>query len=43
MDIELASLTKLPVVDHVNLKIAAGTYCCLLGPSRLRQDHRRCA
>jgi putative spermidine/putrescine transport system ATP-binding protein len=36
-DLELASVSKLygstVAVDHVSLKIKAGTYCCLLGPS----------
>jgi putative spermidine/putrescine transport system ATP-binding protein len=36
-DLELAALTKrfgdTIAVDHVSLKIKAGTYCCLLGPS----------
>ena len=37
-DLELVSLTKrygaaTVAVDHVNLKMAAGGYCCLLGPS----------
>jgi putative spermidine/putrescine transport system ATP-binding protein len=36
-DLELAALTKrfgdIIAVDHVSLKIKAGTYCCLLGPS----------
>ena len=41
-DIELAAVTKLygstTAVDSIDLKIPAGTYCCLLGPTRLRQD-----
>nr|MBV9834259.1 ABC transporter ATP-binding protein [Alphaproteobacteria bacterium] len=36
-DIELIALTKrygqTVAVDNINLKIPAGTYCCLLGPS----------
>ncbi len=36
-DIELAAVTKLygstTAVDSIDLKIPAGTYCCLLGPS----------
>ncbi|MER0237399.1 ABC transporter ATP-binding protein [Fulvimarina sp. MAC8] len=36
-DLELAAVTKAYgdtlAVDHVSLKIPAGTYCCLLGPS----------
>ena len=36
-DLELASVTKrygdTVAVDAINLKIKAGTYCCLLGPS----------
>ena len=36
-DIELVALTKrygvTVAVDAVNLKIPAGSYCCLLGPS----------
>ena len=36
-DIELVALTKrygqTIAVDNINLKIPAGTYCCLLGPS----------
>src|SRR4051794_28133559 len=36
-DIELVALTKrygaIAAVDAINLKIPAGTYCCLLGPS----------
>jgi putative spermidine/putrescine transport system ATP-binding protein len=36
-DLELASVTKrygdTTAVDSINLKIPAGTYCCLLGPS----------
>lgn len=36
-DIELAAVTKLygstTAVDLIDLKIPAGTYCCLLGPS----------
>ena len=37
-DLELVSLTKrygagTVAVDHINLKMAAGGYCCLLGPS----------
>ncbi|MCX5580404.1 ABC transporter ATP-binding protein [Kaistia terrae] len=36
-DLELASVTKrygdTTAVDSINLKIKAGTYCCLLGPS----------
>ena len=36
-DIELIALTKrygqTLAVDNINLKIPAGTYCCLLGPS----------
>src|SRR3954451_23661869 len=36
-DIELAAVTKLygstTAVDSINLRIPAGTYCCLLGPS----------
>jgi putative spermidine/putrescine transport system ATP-binding protein len=36
-DLELAALTKrfgdTIAVDHISLKIKAGTYCCLLGPS----------
>jgi len=35
--LELVSLSKrygdVLAVDHINLKIPAGTYCCLLGPS----------
>ena len=35
--LELVSLTKrfgsTIAVDHISLKIAPGTYCCLLGPS----------
>ena len=46
-DIELVAVTKrygeTVAVDAVSLRIPAGTYCCLLGPVRLRQDHRRCA
>ena len=45
-DLELASVTKrygdTLAVDAIILKIKAGTYCCLLGPVGLRQDHRRC-
>ncbi|MDY8108323.1 ABC transporter ATP-binding protein [Fulvimarina sp. 2208YS6-2-32] len=36
-DLELADVTKAYgdtlAVDHISLKIPAGTYCCLLGPS----------
>jgi putative spermidine/putrescine transport system ATP-binding protein len=36
-DIELVALTKrygaVAAVDSINLKIPAGSYCCLLGPS----------
>ena len=36
-DLELASVTKrygdTTAVDSIDLKIKAGTYCCLLGPS----------
>ena len=36
-DIEIASVTKqygaATAVSAINLKIPAGTYCCLLGPS----------
>ncbi|EAU41470.1 ABC transporter ATP-binding protein [Fulvimarina pelagi HTCC2506] len=36
-DLELADVTKAygetVAVDHVSLKVPAGTYCCLLGPS----------
>ena len=36
-DIELVALTKrygeTVAVDAINLRIPAGTYCCLLGPS----------
>ncbi len=36
-DLELASIVKRygtsVAVDHISLKIKAGTYCCLLGPS----------
>ena len=36
-DLELASVVKrygdTVAVDHISLKIKAGTYCCLLGPS----------
>ncbi|MEN3794313.1 ABC transporter ATP-binding protein [Fulvimarina sp. MAC3] len=36
-DLELAAVTKAYgdtlAVDHVSLKVPAGTYCCLLGPS----------
>jgi putative spermidine/putrescine transport system ATP-binding protein len=36
-DLELAALTKrygdTVAVDHIDLKVPAGTYCCLLGPS----------
>ncbi len=43
-DIELVGVTKrfgpnLVAVDAIDLTIPAGTYCCLLGPVRLRQDH----
>jgi putative spermidine/putrescine transport system ATP-binding protein len=36
--VELVSLTKryaqgAPAVDNINLRIASGSYCCLLGPS----------
>ena len=35
-DIELVALTKrygeAVAVDAINLRIPAGTYCCLLGP-----------
>ena len=37
--IELVGLTKRyapgakPAVDSINLRIASGSYCCLLGPS----------
>ena len=36
--IEVVGLTKrygagLPAVDNINLRIASGSYCCLLGPS----------
>jgi putative spermidine/putrescine transport system ATP-binding protein len=36
--IELVALIKRfgqghPAVDNINLRIASGTYCCLLGPS----------
>ncbi len=40
--LELVQLTKMygdvTAVDAINLKIPAGSYCCLLGPVRLRQD-----
>ena len=46
-DIELVALTKrygsTVAVDAINLKIPAGSYCCLLGPVGLRQDHDACA
>ena len=48
-DIELAGLCQSAIdgivtvaVDGVNLKIADGAYCCLLGPVGLRQDHDPC-
>ena len=36
--IEIIALTKRygsgkPAVDSINLRIASGSYCCLLGPS----------
>ncbi|MGS0759061.1 ATP-binding cassette domain-containing protein, partial [Roseateles sp. GG27B] len=36
--IEVVALTKRygegkPAVDNINLRIASGSYCCLLGPS----------
>ena len=36
--VELVALTKryaqgAPAVDNINLRIASGSYCCLLGPS----------
>ena len=42
--IELAGVVKtfdgfVNAVDGVNIKIPNGAYCCLLGPSGLRQDH----
>ena len=36
-EIDLVNVTKrfgeVTAIDKVNLKIPAGTYCCLLGPS----------
>ena len=46
-DVELVAVTKrfgeTVAVDAVSLKIPAGSYCCLLGPERLRQDLDACA
>jgi hypothetical protein len=43
-NVELINVTKrygaggAVAVDTVSLSIPSGSYCCLLGPSRLRQD-----
>ena len=41
-DVELVSVTKrygeTLAVDRISLRIPRSSYCCLLGPQRLRQD-----
>ena len=46
-DVELVAVTKrfgtTAAVNRVSLRIPRASYCCLLGPERLRQDHDACA